>query len=149
MSRRRGGILQWPGPAEGARPGRVRAAELGDRPDQERTVGPEAASALRDAYDDRLAPFERTRMPMRRDGAAALDPRAKVRKRDRELLGTFDLWLCNDPARPHVDRRHCRPVNRTRLLHEEPAAHLGHFGFTLHHPRLNPERRGAVTRSRR
>lgn len=148
MSRRRGGILQCR-PCHGrggARPGRVRAAELRDRPrDQERTVGPEAASALRDAYDNMLAPFERTRMPMLRNGAAAPDPRAKVWKRDRELLvGTFDLWLCNDPAPP------CG-ASALSACGPKPGScpHLGHFGFTPHHPRLNPERRGAVTRSRR
>lgn len=76
-------------------------------------------------------------MPMRRNGAAAVDPRAKVWKRDGELLvGTFDLWLCSDPARPPMWIVGTVGLwTEPRLLHEEPAAHLGHFGFTLHHPR--------------
>lgn len=46
-------------------------------PDRERTVEHAASSALRDAHDDLITPFERALMPLRQDGADALGPRAK------------------------------------------------------------------------
>ncbi|MEU6662075.1 hypothetical protein [Streptomyces sp. NPDC046821] len=72
-------------------------------PDGECTVDHAGSTALWTAYDDLIASFERALIPLRRDGADALDPRAKVWKWEANLLvGTFDLWLCNDPDRPHT-----------------------------------------------
>ncbi|MCX4791633.1 hypothetical protein OG369_37760 [Streptomyces sp. NBC_01221] len=107
-------------------------------PDQERTVDHAASSAMRGAYDDLITPFERALMPLRRDGADALDPRAKVWKWEKDLLvGTFDLWLCNDPDRPHTWLVVTIGLwTEPQLFDEEPAARLGHFGFTPHHPLL-------------
>ncbi|MEU9110156.1 hypothetical protein AB0D54_38720 [Streptomyces xanthophaeus] len=47
-------------------------------PDRERTVDHAASSAMRAAYADLVTPFEHALMPLRRDGADALDPRAQV-----------------------------------------------------------------------
>jgi hypothetical protein len=107
-------------------------------PDREMTLDTAASTALRTAYADVIDPFEQALMPLRTDGAAALDPRAKAWTWHEHLLaGTFDLWLCNDP-----DRSHAWLVvsvglwTEPRFLDEEPAARLGHFGFTPHHPLL-------------
>ncbi|MFD5099828.1 hypothetical protein [Streptomyces albidochromogenes] len=76
-----------------------------------------------------INPFEQALMPLRIDGAAGLDPRAKVWRWEEHLLvGTFDLWLCNDPDRPG-------PWTEP-LFNEEPAARFGHFDFIPHHPLL-------------
>nr|WP_073491792.1 hypothetical protein [Streptomyces phaeoluteigriseus] len=103
---------------------------------------------MRTAYDDLIAPFERALMPLRRDGADALDPRAKVWKWDENLLvGTFDLWLCNDPDRPHTWLVVTVGLwTEPQLFDEEPVARLGHFDFTPHHPLLFlPRPPGPVT----
>ncbi|MFJ4478782.1 hypothetical protein [Streptomyces xanthochromogenes] len=53
------------------------------------------------------------------------------------MVGTFDLWLCTDPDRPHawlVVTVGLWP--EPQLFDEDPAASLGHFGFTPHHPLL-------------
>ncbi|MEU6603379.1 hypothetical protein [Streptomyces flaveolus] len=75
---------------------------------------------------------------LRSDGAAGLDPRAKVWKWEEQLLvGTFDLWLCDDPDRP--DTWLVVSVGLwtgPQLFEEEPAARLGHFDFTPHQPLL-------------
>lgn len=107
-------------------------------PDREYTVDHAAGAAMRAAYDDLIAPFERALMPLRRDGADALGPRAKVWKWEEDLLvGTFDLWLCNDPLRPHTWLVVTVGLwAELQLFDEEPAARLGHFGFTPHHPLL-------------
>ncbi|WP_406500194.1 hypothetical protein OG936_37560 [Streptomyces sp. NBC_00846] len=109
-------------------------------PDQERTVDHAASSAMRGAYDDLITPFERALMPLRRDGADALDPRAKVWKWEKDLLvGTFDLWLCNDPDRPHTWLVVTVGLwTEPQLFDEEPAARLGHFGFTPAPPTAVP-----------
>lgn len=77
-------------------------------------------------------------MPLRRDGAGALDPRAKVWKWEENLLvGTFDLWLCGDPDHPHTWLVATVGLwNEPQLFDEEPAADLAHFDFTPHHPLL-------------
>ncbi|MFJ2153984.1 hypothetical protein ACIOHB_35155 [Streptomyces microflavus] len=107
-------------------------------PDREYTVDHAASTAMRAAYDDLIAPFERALMPLRRDGAGALDPRAKVWMREENLLvGTFDLWLCNDPDRPHTWLVVTVGLwTEVQLFDEEHAAGLGHFGFTPRHPLL-------------
>ncbi|MFI5634724.1 hypothetical protein ACIA8E_36320 [Streptomyces sp. NPDC051664] len=107
-------------------------------PDQERTVDHAVSSALHDAYDDLIAPFERALMPLRRDGADELDPRARVWKWEENLLvGTFDLWLCNDPDHPHTWIVVTVGLwTEPQLFDEAPAARLGHFDFTPHHPLL-------------
>lgn len=117
-------------------------------PDREYTVDHAGSTAMRTAYDDLIAPFERALMPLRRDGADALDPRAKVWKWEENLLvGTFDLWLCNDPDRPHTWLVVTVGLwTEPQLFDEEPAARLGHFDFTPHHPLLFlPRPPGPVT----
>ncbi|MEV6478015.1 hypothetical protein [Streptomyces sp. NPDC051657] len=117
-------------------------------PDREYTVDHAASTDMRAAYDDLIAPFERALMPLRRDKAGALDPRAKVWKWEENLLvGTFDLWLCNDPDRPHTWLVVTVGLwTEPQLLDEEPAARLGHFDFTPHHPLLFlPRPPGPVT----
>ncbi len=47
-------------------------------PDREYTYDVAGSTAMRVAYDDLTGPFERALIPLRRDGADALDPRAKV-----------------------------------------------------------------------
>ncbi|MEV3993591.1 hypothetical protein AB0J57_32305 [Streptomyces sp. NPDC049837] len=70
-------------------------------PDRELTADHAASTPLRTAYADVPDPFELALMPLRIDGAAELDPRAEVWKWEEHLLvGTVDLWLCNDPDRP-------------------------------------------------
>ncbi|MGI5262529.1 hypothetical protein [Streptomyces angustmyceticus] len=107
-------------------------------PDREYTVDHAGSTAMRAAYDDLIAPFERVLIPLRRDGADGLDPRAKVWKWEANALaGTFDLWLCNDPDRPHTWLVVTVGLwTEPQLFVEEPAAGLGHFGFTPHHPLL-------------
>ncbi|MER5312758.1 hypothetical protein ABT034_33860 [Streptomyces sp. NPDC002773] len=107
-------------------------------PDREYTVDHAGSVAMRTAYDDLIAPFERALMPLRRDGADALDPRAKVWKWEENLLvGTFDLWLCNDPDRPHTWLVVTVGLwTEPQFFDEEPAARLGNFDFTPHHPLL-------------
>ncbi|WP_328681832.1 hypothetical protein OG905_38450 [Streptomyces sp. NBC_00322] len=107
-------------------------------PDRARTYDHAGSSALRAAYDDVIAPFERALLPLRVDGADDLDPRAKVWKWEKHLLvGTFDLWLCNDPDSPHIWLVVCVGLwTEPQLFEEERAADLGHFGFTPHHPLL-------------
>ncbi|WP_138894524.1 hypothetical protein [Streptomyces chryseus] len=107
-------------------------------PDRELTYDHASSIALRAAYDDLIAPFERALMPLRRDGADKLDPRAKVWKWQKDLLaGTFDLWLCDDPDRPHTWLVVTVGLwTEPQFLDQEPAARLGHFDFTPHHPLL-------------
>ncbi|GGX41292.1 hypothetical protein GCM10010353_65770 [Streptomyces chryseus] len=53
------------------------------------------------------------------------------------LVGTFDLWLCDDPDRPHTWFVITVGLwTEPQLFDEEPAASLGHFDFTPHHPLL-------------
>ncbi|MFB7411418.1 hypothetical protein ACFCZ2_29990 [Streptomyces sp. NPDC056202] len=106
--------------------------------DREYTVDHADSVAMRTAYDDLIAPFEQALMPLRRDGADALAPRAKVWKWEENLLvGTFDLWLCNDPDRSHTWLVVTVGLwTEPQLFDEEPAASLGHFGFTPHDPLL-------------
>jgi hypothetical protein len=107
-------------------------------PDRELTYDHAGSVAMRTAYDDLIAPFEHALMPLRRDGADALDPRAKVWKWEENLLvGTFDLWLCNDRDRPHTWLAVTVGLwTESQLFDEEAAARLGHFDFTPHHPLL-------------
>ena len=49
-------------------------------PDRELTVDHAASAALRTAYADVITPFEQALMPLRIEGAADLEPRAKVWK---------------------------------------------------------------------
>ncbi|MFF7581195.1 hypothetical protein ACFZBE_40700 [Streptomyces sp. NPDC008061] len=71
--------------------------------DRELTYYHAGSAAMRAEYGDLIAPFERALIPLRVDGADALDPRAKVWKWEENLLvGTFDLWLCNDPDHAHT-----------------------------------------------
>ncbi|PJN14659.1 hypothetical protein CG724_33845 [Streptomyces sp. CB02120-2] len=107
-------------------------------PDRELTYDHASSTTLRAAYDDLIAPFERALMPLRRDGADALDPRARVWKWQKELLaGTFDLWLCTDPDRSGTWLVVTVGLwTEPQFLEQEPAAHLGHFDFTPHHPLL-------------
>ncbi|WP_146075787.1 hypothetical protein [Streptomyces sp. Ru62] len=107
-------------------------------PDRELTVDHAASTAVREAYADVIMPFELALMPLRADGAAGLDPRAKVWKWEEQLLvGTFDLWLCNDPDRPHAWLVVSVGLwTEPQLSGEEPAARLGHFDFTPHQPLL-------------
>ena len=71
--------------------------------DRELTYDHAGSAAMRAEYGDLIAPFERALIPLRVDGTDALDPRAKVWKWEENLLvGTFDLWLCNDPDHPHT-----------------------------------------------
>ncbi|MEV6250627.1 hypothetical protein AB0M38_31270 [Streptomyces sp. NPDC051742] len=117
-------------------------------PDREYTLDHAGSLAMRTAYDDLIAPFERALMPLRRDGADALAPRAKVWKWQENLLaGTFDLRLCNDPDRPHTWLVVTVGLwTEPQLFDEEPAARLGHFDFTPHHPLLFlPRPPGPVT----
>ncbi|MFG3310288.1 hypothetical protein [Streptomyces wuyuanensis] len=72
-------------------------------PDREYTIDHAGSEAMRAAYDDVIAPFEQALMPLRQDGADALDPQAKVWKWEEQVLvGTFDLWLCKDLDRSHA-----------------------------------------------
>ncbi|UFQ99950.1 hypothetical protein KBP30_01420 [Streptomyces sp. Go40/10] len=53
------------------------------------------------------------------------------------LVGTFDLWLCDDPDRPNT----WLVVSvglwiEPQLFDPEPVARCGHFDFTPHHPLL-------------
>ncbi|MEU9984846.1 hypothetical protein [Streptomyces sp. NPDC050856] len=107
-------------------------------PDRERTVDHAANMAMRTAYADVITPFEQALMPLRVDGAAELDPRAKVWRWEEHLLvGTFDLWLCNDPDRPHTWLVVSVGLwTEPQLFDDVPAARVGHFGFTPHHPLL-------------
>ncbi|MGW3661324.1 hypothetical protein ACWD6R_39405 [Streptomyces sp. NPDC005151] len=107
-------------------------------PDRELTYDHAGSVAMRTAYDDLIAPLERALIPLRRDGADELDPRAKVWKWKGDLLvGTFDLWLCNDPDRPHTWIVVTVGLwTEPQLFDEEAAAGLGHFDFTPHHPLL-------------
>ncbi|MFF3343671.1 hypothetical protein [Streptomyces flavidovirens] len=107
-------------------------------PDRELTVDHAASAAMRAAYADVINPFEQALMPLRIDGGADLDPRAKVWKWEEHLLvGTFDLWLCNDPDRPHTWLVVSVGLwTEPQLFNEEPAARVGHFDFTPHHPLL-------------
>lgn len=107
-------------------------------PDRELTYDHAGSAAMRAAYEDLIAPLERALTPLRVDGADELDPRAKVWKWEENLLvGTFDLWLCNDPDRPHSWLVVTVGLwTEPQLFDEEPAAALGHFGFTSHHPLL-------------
>lgn len=117
-------------------------------PDREYTVGQVAADVLRAAYEDLVIPFEQALIPLRRDGAEELDPRAKVWRWEEDLLvGTFDLWLCDDPSAPHTWLVITVGLwTEPQLFDEEPAARLGHFGFTPHHPLLFlPRPPGPVT----
>jgi hypothetical protein len=116
-------------------------------PDRDFTVDRAAGNALRDAYDDLIAPFERAQMPLRVDGADKLQPRAKVWKWEEHLAGTFDLWLCKDPDTPRWIVVTVGLWTEPQLLDEEPAADLGHFGFTPHHPLLFLPRPPAPTTS--
>ncbi|MET9465923.1 hypothetical protein ABZY44_14185 [Streptomyces sp. NPDC006544] len=94
--------------------------------------------ALPAAHDDLIAPFERALTPLRRDGADALDPRAKVWKWQKDFLaGTFDLWLRTDPDRSGAWLVATVGLwTEPQFLDQEPAARLGHFDFTPHHPLL-------------
>ena len=107
-------------------------------PDHELTYDHAGSAAMRAEYDDLIAPFERALMPLRRAGADALDPRAKVWKWEENLLvGTVDLWLCNDPDHPHTWIVVTVGLwTEPQLFDEAPAARLGHFDFTPHHPLL-------------
>ncbi|MFF8610729.1 hypothetical protein ACF06X_33015 [Streptomyces sp. NPDC015346] len=107
-------------------------------PDRELTYEHAASAALRTAYTDVINPFEQALMPLRIDGAADLEPRAKVwRWEDHLLVGTFDLWLCNDPDGPQTWLVVSVGLwTEPQLFDEEPAARLGHFDFTPHHPLL-------------
>ncbi|MET8771415.1 hypothetical protein [Streptomyces sp. NPDC004658] len=107
-------------------------------PDRELTVDNAASTAVREAYADVIMPFELALMPLRADGAAGLDPRAKVWKWEEQLLvGTFDLWLCNHPDVPHAWLVVSVGLwTEPQLFGEEPAARLGHFDFTPHQPLL-------------
>lgn len=107
-------------------------------PDRELTVDNAASEALRTAYADVITPFEQALMPLRTDGAADLEPRAKVWKWEEHLLaGTFDLWLCDDPDRPHTWLVVSIGLwTEPQFLDQEPAARLGHFDFTPHQPLL-------------
>ncbi|MFF4854657.1 hypothetical protein ACFY2N_07135 [Streptomyces rubiginosohelvolus] len=117
-------------------------------PDRECTIDQAGSDALRAAYEGLIVPFEQALMLLRRDGAEALDPRAKVWKWEGNLLvGTFDLWLCDDPDRPHTWLAVTVGfLTEPLLFDEEPAARPGHFGFTSHHPLLFlPRPPGLVT----
>lgn len=109
-------------------------------PDRERTIEHAAASEVRAAYDDLIIPFERALIPLRTDGAADLDPRVTIWKWEEHLLvGTFDLLLCRD--RDSLPPHSWLVVSvglwtEPQLDNEEPAAALGHFGFTPHSPLL-------------
>ncbi|WP_327687309.1 hypothetical protein [Streptomyces sp. NBC_00467] len=107
-------------------------------PDRDRTVDHAASSALREDYEDLLAPFECALMPLRRDGAEKLDPRATVWRWEKDLLvGSFDLWLCDDPVQPSSWLVATVGLwTEPQLFDEEPAARHGHFGFTPHQPLL-------------
>jgi len=109
-------------------------------PDREQTLHHAASSDMRALYEDLIGPFERALMPLRVDGADALDPRAKIWKWEKELLvGTFDLWLCEDRDSPPPHTWTVASVGlwtEPQLFDEEPAATIGHFGFTPHHPLL-------------
>jgi hypothetical protein len=50
------------------------------------------------------------------------------------LIGTFDLWLCDDVYRPYVWLWSLPACGLSRSFSTKPAACLGHFGFTTHHP---------------
>ncbi|THA36068.1 hypothetical protein E6R18_01540 [Streptomyces sp. A1277] len=117
-------------------------------PDREYTLDQAGSSAMRTAYDGLIAPFERALMPLRRDGADALDPRAKVWQWEEDLLvGTFDLWLCNDPNRLNTWLVVTVGLwTEPHFSDEEPAHRMGSFGFTPHHPLLLlPRPPGPVT----
>ncbi|MEU5241635.1 hypothetical protein ACH4UR_35585 [Streptomyces lydicus] len=117
-------------------------------PDRQYTVDHASSTAMRTAYDDLIAPFERALIPLRRDGADALDPRAKVRKWETNLsVGTFDLWLCNDPDSPHTWLVVTVGLwTESQLFDEEHVARLDHFDFNRHHPLLFlPRPPGPVT----
>ncbi|MEV7525612.1 hypothetical protein [Streptomyces sp. NPDC091371] len=107
-------------------------------PDRERTVDHAASSAVRDAYDDLIAPFERALLPLRRNGAEQLEPRVKVWTGEKDLLiGTFDLWLSDDPDRPHTWLVASAGLwTESHLFEGKPAAGIGRFGFAPHHPLL-------------
>ncbi|WP_433358709.1 hypothetical protein [Streptosporangium sp. CA-115845] len=68
------------------------------RPDRSLTLREAAGSTLRDAYLDLLRPFETALVPLRRDGAEELEPRAQFWASDgHTVAGTYALWLCADP----------------------------------------------------
>ncbi|MEU9983794.1 hypothetical protein [Streptomyces sp. NPDC050856] len=62
-------------------------------------------------------------------------------------VGTFDLWLCTGPDHGHAWLVVSVGVwTEPQLFDEEPAARIGHFGFTPHHPLLFlPRPPGPVT----
>ncbi|MFE3205703.1 hypothetical protein [Embleya sp. NPDC059237] len=109
-------------------------------PDREQTIDHAASSDMRALYEDLIGPFERALMPLRVDGADALDPQAQVWKwEEQPLVGTFHLWLCEDRDSPPPHSWTVASVGlwtEPQLFDEEPAATIGHFGFTPHHPLL-------------
>ncbi|MEV4505452.1 hypothetical protein [Streptomyces klenkii] len=56
-----------------------------------------AGTALHEQYSDLLEPVEAALLPLRRDGAEALDPQVQTWAVDEPTSGTYALWLCSDP----------------------------------------------------
>ncbi|MFI8944102.1 hypothetical protein [Streptomyces syringium] len=67
------------------------------RPNHDLTLSDAAGAALHGAYADLLRPFEAALLPLRRDGAEELEPRARIWAADQPTAGTYALWLCADP----------------------------------------------------